>query len=163
MQTRVSILLSGCLLSLRAALGATISYALAKSLGLPHPVYALVAAIVVTDFYPSETRKLGLERLAATFIGALCGVLLWTIVEPKEWVIGVGIFMAMGICHVCNFGGGAKVAGFVSAVVLLSYGEHPWTHAGYRLAETVVGIGVAWLISLVPRLIQLNEKSDELR
>ena len=158
MEGRASILLSGCLLSLRAALGATVAYALARSLELPHPVYALVAAIVVTDFYSTETRNLGLQRLAATFIGAACAVLLWTIVEPREWVIGLGILMAMAVCHVCNFGGGAKVAGFVSAVVLLSYGEHPWTHAWYRLTETIVGIGVAWLISLVPRLIQLDDK-----
>jgi hypothetical protein len=69
--------------------------------------------------------------------------------------------IAMAICNVCNFSGGAKVAGFVSAVVLLSYGEHPWVHAWYRLSETILGIGVAWLISLVPRLIQLDEKSDK--
>ena len=161
MEGRASILLRGFQLSLRAALGATIAYALAEAFELPHPVYALVAAIVVTDLYPTETTNLGLQRLAATFIGAACGVLLWSAVEPREWVIGLGILIAMAICHVCNFSGGAKVAGFVSAVVLLSYGEHPWVHAWYRLSETILGIGVAWLISLVPRLIQLDKKPDK--
>lgn len=161
MEGRASTLVSGLQLSLRAALGATIAYALAKSFELPHPVYALVAAIVVTDLHATETRNLGLQRLAATFIGAACGVLLWSLVEPREWVIGLGILIAMAICYVCNFSGGAKVAGFVSAVVLLSYGEHPWAHAWYRLSETILGIAVAWLISLVPRLIQLDKTSEE--
>jgi aromatic acid exporter family member 1 len=150
MEARAHKVGSGCQLSVRAAAGATIAYVLAKSFVLPHPVYALIAAIGVTDFYPTETRNLGLQRLAATIIGAACGLILWTVFEPREWVVGLGILIAMATCHVSNISGGAKVAGYVSALVLLSQGEHPWTHTCYRVLETVLGIGVAWLISLVP-------------
>jgi uncharacterized membrane protein YgaE (UPF0421/DUF939 family) len=38
--------------------------------------------------------------------------------------------------------------------VLLDHGEHPWIYAVYRLAKTVLGIGIAVLVSLVPKPIR---------
>jgi hypothetical protein len=35
--------------------------------------------------------------------------------------------------------------------------EKPWSYAYDRLVETMLGIGVAWTISLVPNLIQIDE------
>ena len=157
MAPNMHLILTRSQLSFRAAVAATVSYGVAKGLSLPHPIYALIAAIIVTDFSPTETKKLGLQRLAATVIGAVCGVVMWVVFEPAEWTVGLGVFAAMVVCHILNVSGGAKVAGYVSALAMLNDGDQPWAFAWYRLIETVLGICVAWLLSLVPRLIELQE------
>jgi uncharacterized membrane protein YgaE (UPF0421/DUF939 family) len=120
---RIKPMLRGSQLAFRAALAATVSYGLAKMFTLQHPIYALITAIIVTDFSPAETTKLGLQRLAATVIGAVCGVVVWAVFKPVEWAVGLGILAAMVVCHVFNVSAGAKVAGYISALVMLNYGE----------------------------------------
>ncbi len=146
-------------LAFRAAVAATVSYGLAKMFTLEHPIYALISAIIVTDFSPAETTKLGLQRLAGTVIGAACGMTIWAVFKPVGWAVGLGILAAMVVCHIFKVSAGAKVAGYISALVMLNYGENPWSFASNRLMETALGIGIAWLVSLVPRLIQIEEPS----
>ena len=52
---------------------------------------------------------------------------------------------------------GAKVAGYICGIVVVAHGTHPWSYAVLRFTETVLGIGVAWLISFVPKVIQIVE------
>ena len=138
----------------------TVSFYLAAFFNLQHPIYALVAAIIVTDFSPAETTRLGIQRLAATGIGAICGVALSSAFGQLQWIVGFGILIAMILCHACNISAGAKVAGYLCALIILSEGEDPLRHALYRVIETVVGIAVAWMLSLVPRLIRLDEPAN---
>ena len=153
-------ILVGSQLALRAALAGTISFYLAKFLNLQHPIYALVAAIIVTDFSPAETTRLGIQRLVATGIGAICGVALSSAFGQVQWIVGFGILIAMMLCHACNVSAGAKVAGYLCALIILSEGEDPWRHALYRVIETVLGIAIAWMLSVVPRLIRLEESGN---
>lgn len=51
---------------------------------------------------------------------------------------------------------GAKVAGYVCALIILNSGDDPLVHAWHRVIETVLGIAVAWLLSLVPRLVEFK-------
>ena len=150
-------IVGGLQLAFRATLGAAISYGLAKSLGLQYPIYALIAAIIVTDFASSETTKLGIQRLVATAIGAVCGAALRMILEPNAASIGLGILLAMLACHVTKARPGAKMAGYIAALVMLDHGEQPWTYGFFRFVETGLGVSVAWLLSLVPRLIRMEE------
>jgi len=55
-------LVSGLQLALRASVAAGVAIALAQLLGLSHPLYAFLAAVIVTDLAPSQSRKLALHR-----------------------------------------------------------------------------------------------------
>src|SRR4051812_10807000 len=68
--------ISNAQLAIRAAGAAALAAAIALSLKLDHPIYAVLAAIIATDLTPRQSRQLGLRRLAATLLGALGGALI---------------------------------------------------------------------------------------
>lgn len=146
---------------LRAALAAALSVLLARLCRFEHPVYALITAVVVTDLSPSRRGKLGLQRLIATVVGAVCGAEVSAELHSTAWAIGTGIFVSTGICHLLCISDGAKIAGFTCAIVMLTQGTDPWSCAFFRSLEILLGIGVAWLLSCVPRLIHMDEPAGQ--
>lgn len=150
-------LAKGVQLSVRASLAASLSLAIAQLIDLEYPLYSFLAAVIVTDLSPAQTRQLGWRRLVATGIGATCGATLSPLLPHGPWAIGCGVLIAMLACNLVRMQESAKVAGYICGIVMLSYGAEPWAYAFYRLIETLLGIGVAWSISLVPRLIRVDE------
>ena len=147
-------------LPLRAGLAAALAQAIAVFLGLPYPAFAMVAAILVTDLAPEQSRQLGLRRIGGTLIGAALGAVLGAILEPHPWTIALSIVAAMSVSNLLRAEEGARLAGFTSAVVLLSpEGGTPWNFAFHRFLETVLGILVAWAVSHVPRLFVVRGRA----
>ena len=144
----------GIQLAVRAALGAGVSLVLADLLRLDYPIYAMLAAVIVTDLSAAQTRQLGLRRLLATAVGATCGALLVDVLPSGRWSVALAILVAMLTCLVLRTPEVAKVAGYTCGIVVLAYGPESWTYAVFRFVETALGIGVAWLISLVPKLLR---------
>lgn len=153
-------LLPGFQLSLRAALAAGLALVFAQVLRLPFPIYAMISAVIVTDFEVSKTRRLGLPRLAGTILGATLGAALTPLLPDQAWAVGTGIFSAMFLSHLVRLPEAAKVSGYVCAIVLLDHSDHPWTYAFYRTLETVLGISAAILLSLVPKLIPTDKPNQ---
>jgi uncharacterized membrane protein YgaE (UPF0421/DUF939 family) len=138
-------------------MAAGLSVGIAQLLNFDGPIYALIAAVICTELSPSQTRALGLQRLFATVVGAVCGGTVSSMLPSSPWAIGLAILVAALICEALRMPDGAKVAGYVSGIVVLAHGAAPWPHASVRLIETALGIGGAILISYVPKLIRIDE------
>jgi uncharacterized membrane protein YgaE (UPF0421/DUF939 family) len=153
-------LIAGIQMSVRASFGAGISVFIAQLLELPHPLYALISAVIVTDLSASKTRKLGKPRLAGTVVGAGIGVIFSLLWPPTVWSIGIGILAAMILTYLLRLDSAAKVSGYVCGIIVINYGDDPLSYALYRLVETSLGISVAVLVSLVPKLLK-NGRNGE--
>jgi uncharacterized membrane protein YgaE (UPF0421/DUF939 family) len=139
-------------LSTRAAVSAAVALATAQLLQLDTPIFAMVAAVVVTELTAAQTRELALRRLAGTVLGASTGALLSYVVPAGPLAVGVSILVAMFLSHLFRIEAAARLTGFVCGLVVLAYGDHPWAHALDRTLETMLGIGAAYIVSHVPKL-----------
>jgi uncharacterized membrane protein YgaE (UPF0421/DUF939 family) len=148
-------------LAVRAALGAGISLAIARALHMDTPIFALIAAVIVTDRDPAETRKLAIRRVISTAIGAACGVALAHVLGQSSWEAGIAIFFAMLLSIAITQLGDPKIAAYLCALIIINYSANPWHYAFSRFIETILGILVAWAISLVPKLFEIAEDEDE--
>jgi uncharacterized membrane protein YgaE (UPF0421/DUF939 family) len=141
-------------LSFRGAAAAGISFALALALKLEFPIYAMIAAVIVIDLNPAETRKLALRRLGGTVVGSIIGGVLAALLPYGVLTIALGIFLAMFLSHMLRLPEAARISGYLCAIVLLEHTVNPWAYAMWRFVETLLGIGVALLVSLVPKAIR---------
>lgn len=147
-------------LALRSTLAAVLSLVSAHWLGLEYPIYAFIAAVIVTDLKPGVSQKLGMRRIGATLVGAVCGASLSLLLPGGVWSVGLGLFLAMLLAQLLRAGEGARVAGYISGIVLLDHNTAPWSYALYRFLETALGVGIAWAISFVPKLVNREENAD---
>jgi uncharacterized membrane protein YgaE (UPF0421/DUF939 family) len=152
----------GAQLAARAALGAGISLAIARLLNLETPIFAMIATVIVTDRNPAETRRLAIRRVISTAIGAACGVGLAQFLGQSSWEAIIAIFIAMMLSIAVTQLGDPKIAAYLCALIIINYPDHPLHYAFYRFVETVLGILVAWMISLVPKFFDIeDEQNDE--
>ena len=158
--TRASTRITALQLSLRAATAAGLSVGIAQWLKLPFPIYALIASVLVIDLSPAKTLQMALQRMAVTLIGATVGAVLSYSLPPGPVEIGVSVLVAMLLSYVVNAKGGAKLAGYVAGIAVMSYGANPWSYAVYRAIETFLGIAMAVLVSVIPKLLRV-EAEDE--
>ncbi|WP_188579490.1 FUSC family protein [Azorhizobium oxalatiphilum] len=146
----------GLQLALRVAISAAITLPIAKALHFEQPVYAFVAAVIVTDLSPKISRHLGLIRIAATLVGAAIGMALSLAFGAGLYTVGVGVFASMVMCQLLNVADGAKVAGYIAGLILFDHLGDAWTYAMDRILETLLGVFVAWGVSLVPKLVNYD-------
>jgi uncharacterized membrane protein YgaE (UPF0421/DUF939 family) len=54
-----------------------------------------LGAVIVTDLSPSQTRQLGLRRLAGSALGATVGAAISYYLPSAPWSIGLSVLVAM--------------------------------------------------------------------
>ena len=149
-------MLPGIQLSLRAALSAALSVALADALRLPFPLYAMIAAVIVTDLSASQTRRLGFPRLVGTVIGGALGATLSAWLGSGPAAVAVGIAVAMTLSYALHIPVAARLAGYVCAIVLLERQDAPWSYALARLIETMLGVSCSMFVGCIPKLLRAD-------
>ena len=141
-------------LALRAALGSLIAGAIVQVLHLQYPLYAILAAVIVVDQNAEQTRKLAWQRTISTLIGALGGAVTSALFHSSLIAMAGIIFLTIIFCYAVHLAEGAKVAGYIAGIVVLEHNVSPWVYAAYRFLETLIGIGSAFLVSiLIPILL----------
>lgn len=147
-------------LSIRAALAAGLAVIIAQLLQFHAPLYAMIAAVIVSDLSPAKTRQLGLQRLGGSVLGAAVGAVTSQFLPLGAWAIGFSVLIAMFLSHLVRLQGAAKLSGYLSGIVVLGHASDAWSYGFYRLLETILGIGMALLVSFVPKLIPPDEPSQ---
>lgn len=157
---RASKRVSAIQLAVRSAIAAAVAVAIVQWIGTSHPIYAMIAAVIVTDLRPEQSRQFALNRLAGTVVGAGVGALAVPWLGPSALAILLTVGAMMLLCHALKLDGAAKVSGYICGIVVLEHSGNAWYYAGERLVETLVGIGVALALSLVPKLVKVDERGD---
>jgi uncharacterized membrane protein YgaE (UPF0421/DUF939 family) len=138
----------GLQIGLRASLASLLAAFTALKLGMDYPIYAVIAAIVVTDASPEVTRRTGLLRLLGNGAGAVLGAVIGSILGHSPWVMAAGVLGAIVLCEVIGLRDASKITGYITGIVILFHGDSPWIYAKDRFIETSLGLGFAILVGL---------------
>ena len=148
-------------LSVRSALSAGIAVALAYLFKFESPIYAMIGAVIVNDLSPLTTRELGIQRVAGSVVGGVIGAVVSYFFPASAWTIGLSVFVAMFLSYVLRLQGAMKLAGYLAGIVVLEHGGDAWRYGLLRVLETFLGIGVALLVSFVPKLISMDPSKQQ--
>lgn len=131
--------------SIRTAIAATVSLAVARLFGLPEAYWAAIATLVVMQSTLGATLLISIERIAATALGALCGALLATYFAGNLLLFAAAVFVLGLLCAAFRMEKTAyRYAGVTLAIIVLIPRSHAaWIVALHRFFEVSVGILVA--------------------
>jgi uncharacterized membrane protein YccC len=137
--------------SIRTAIAATISLAVARLFGLPEAYWAAIATLVVMQSTLGATLLISVERIAATALGALAGALLANYFTGNLAVFAAAVFVLGLFCAVFRMEKSAyRYASITLAIiVLIPRSNAAWVVALHRFFEVSVGIVVALALAAV--------------
>ena len=131
--------------SIRTAVAATVSLAVARLFGLPEAYWAAIATLVVMQSTLGATLLISIERIAATALGALAGALVASYFMGNVLVFAAAVFVLGLLSAAFRMEKTAyRYAGVTLAIIVLIPRPHAaWIVALHRFFEVSVGILVA--------------------
>jgi len=135
--------------SIRTAIAATVSLAVARLFGLPEAYWAAIATLVVMQSTLGATLLISVERIAATALGALAGALLATWFTGNLAIFAGAVFVLGLLCAAFRMEKTAyRYASVTLAIiVLIPRSNAAWIVALHRFFEVSVGILVALVLA----------------
>jgi len=137
--------------SIRTAIAATLSLAVARLFGLPEAYWAAIATLVVMQSTLAATLLISVERIAATALGAVTAALLATYFTGNVLLFAVAVFVLGLLCTSFRMEKSAyRYASVTLAIIMLIPRSNPaWIVAVHRFFEVSVGILVALSVTAV--------------
>ncbi len=137
--------------SIRTAIAATISLAVARLFGLPEAYWAAIATLVVMQSTLGATVLISVERIVATALGALAGALLANYFTGNLVVFATAVFVLGLLSAAFRMEKSAyRYASITLAIIILIPRSNPaWIVALHRFFEVSVGIVVALALAAV--------------
>jgi len=135
------------LLAVKTAAAAGISYWIAKLMGLNVGYWGSISAIIVMQSNVGSTVSASRDRLIGTLIGAAFGA-AFSLLGDSIWLYLLAVVIAMVACGLLNLKNSSRLAAVtVTIVMLVRRTDSNWTLPLHRVAEVLVGIVVALMIS----------------
>jgi len=137
--------------SIRTAIAATLSFAMARLFGLPEAYWAAIATLVVMQSTLAATLLISIERIAATALGAVTGAFVASYFAGNLLLFAVTVFVLGLLCAGFRMEKTAyRYAGVTLAIIVLIPRSHAaWIVALHRFFEVSVGILVALAVTAV--------------
>ena len=137
--------------SIRTAIAATVSLAVARLFGLPEAYWAAIATLVVMQSTLGATLLISIERIAATALGALAGALLASYFTGNLLGFAAAVFVLGLVCAAFRMEKSAyRYASVTLAIiVLIQRSNAAWIVALHRFLEVSVGILVALALAAI--------------
>jgi uncharacterized membrane protein YccC len=137
--------------SIRTAIAATMSLAVARLFGLSEAYWAAIATLVVMQSTLSATVLISVERIAATALGAVAGALLASYFTGNPLLFAAAVFVLGLLCAAFRMEKSAyRYASVTLAIIMLiPRSNAAWIVAVHRFFEVSVGILVALAVTAV--------------
>ena len=120
---------------------------LAHWLNQPPPVFACMAAIVVTRENMELSLSQGVARILSTIVGCLFAIAIMFISAENAYLhillVSLGCALTIYFCVLIKHPDAAALAGVIFLSLAISHPNDKYTFALLRLAETVAGIVIA--------------------
>lgn len=142
---------------IKMGVACALAYAVSYAIGSPYGVWAVVAAVIAMQVNVAESLNAGLLRITGTVIGAAAGVLLLVALPENPLTLAAAVFCIAAVCGYLSRYTTVWPATAIAAVVVLFTGSQQIGSgtAGaiafglMRVAEIAIGVGSAFLVSLL--------------
>jgi len=148
---------------LKTALSVSICLLLARLFAYPPPVYACIAAVIVTKETVESSLKMGIARVSATLVGGVMA-LVWLFFDLQRVpyleipLIGIGILVTLYFCLIIKEPDAAALACVVFLIITLQHPYDKHMFALVRVCETIAGICISLVVNRLIRPPKGKEK-----
>lgn len=122
-------------------------------LNQPPPIFACMAAVIVTRENIGLSFKQGLARILATMVGGLFALIIMYFNIQNQYlhilITGAGCALAIYFCVLIKHPDAAALSAIIFLSLALTHLDDKYTFALTRLIETVAGIIVALAVNVL--------------
>ena len=133
--------------TIKTGLAVAVSLFIAQLMNLKSPIFVGIAAIVSMQTTVNESLVAGKNRMLATFVGAVIGLIFSYILPYNYFFIGLGIIVVIYIHNIFNWKQSLALSAIVFLAIFLNQGGNRLYYAIHRLLDTFIGIIVSMIIN----------------